>query len=205
MLLEDVIHLARHSELSSLSIKDNSPVIIAFINLGMIELYKEFALNRSEIVIPVEENKTIYDLPSDYMYHTIAFELVKEGNELVARDVPINNEQKHNSIFFPSFNKVQVPKTVDFKEFTLVYVTKPPYYTIDDVKQQISLPDVLIDCLLHYLGYKGHLGVKSDGQSENNSHFKRYERSVFKVKEMGVSLATDYSRETNKIVSKGFV
>lgn len=205
MLVEDVIHLARYSELSTLSIQDNTPVIISFINLGLIELYKEFALTRSEVVIPIEENKTLYDLPENYMYPTIAFHNVKDGNKLKKEDIPINNEQSEISVFFPSFNKIQIPETIDNTEITLVYVVKPPSYTIDNVKENIALPDVLIDCLLHFLGYKGHLGVRSDGQSENNFHYKRYERSVLKAKEMGLSLSTDYYRETNKVALKGFV
>ena len=205
MLLEDVIHLARYSELNSVSVKDNTPVIISFINLGLIELYKEFALKRSEAVIPLEEGVTIYDMPADYMYHTIAFQKVKHGDELINEDIPINNEQIENSIFFPSYNKVQIPETIDNTEITVVYVVKPPSYTIESVGEELELPDVLVTCLLHFLGYKGHLGVRSDDQSENNSHYKRYERSVFKAKDMGLSLSTDYYRKTNKIVSKGFV
>jgi hypothetical protein len=211
MLVEDVVHLARYGELSSVSIKDNTPAIVSFINLGLIELYKEFALNRSEVVITLEEGKTIYDMPSDYMYYTIAFEKVKKGNELVNQDVAVNDEQSVNGIFFPSFNKVQIPKIIDLTtaeertEITIVYVTKPPTYTIDTIKEEIALPEVLIDCLLHYLGYKGHLGVKSDDRSENNSHFKRFERSISKAKEKGLCLSTDYYREVNKIILKGFV
>lgn len=205
MLVEDVIHLARYSELSSLSVKDNTPVIISFINLGLIELYKQFALKRAEVVITLEKGKTLYELPSNYMYHTIAFQKIKKGNEIVKEDVPINDEQTENSVFFPSFNEIQIPETIDNTEITLVYVVKPPSYTTDTIKEEIALPDVLIDCLLHYLGYKGHLGIKGDGQSENNSHYQRFERSVFKAKEMGLSLSTDYYREVNKILAKGFV
>jgi hypothetical protein len=208
MLVEDVIHLARYGELSGVSIKDNTPAIVSFINLGLIELYKEFALNREEVVITIEENVTVYDMPANYMYHSMAFEKVLRGNVLVNQDVPINDEQSENGIFFPSFNKVQIPEieqTESRTAITIVYVAKPPSYTIDSVGEEIALPDVLIDCLLHYLGYKGHLGVKSDSQSENNSHYKRFERSITKAKEMGLSLSTDYYRQTNKIVSKGFV
>jgi hypothetical protein len=205
MLVEDVIHLARYSELNSLSVKDNTPVIISFINLGLIQLYKEFALNRKEVVITIEAEKTLYTLPEDYMYYSLAFQKIEKNNKIINEDVPINDSSREDSIFFPSFNEVQIPENLDLKELTLVYVTKPPTYTVDTVKETIALPDVLIDCLLHYLGYKGHLGVRSDGQSENNSHYQRYKRSVLEAKDMGLGLSTEYYKEINRIVDKGFV
>ncbi len=205
MLVEDVIHLARYSELGSGAIKDNTPAIVSFINLGMIELYKRFALNRLEIVVPIEVGKTLYTLPDDFMYATSAFHTVEENGELKNKVVSINDEQKEKSVFFPSYNKVQIPSDLDTTEITIIYVNKPPKYTIENLQDTIALPEVLVESLLHYLGYKAHLGIRSDGQSENNSHYQRFERSVNKAKQLGVVSSTDYYRETNRIFIKGFV
>jgi hypothetical protein len=205
LILEDVIHLAKYSELSSVAIKDDTMAILSFINLGIVELYKRFPIKRVEHVISIEENQTLYSMPSDFMYATSAFQKVMDNEKLVNQDISINNELFDNSIFFPTYNQVQIPESLDIEEITVVYVPKPVKYTRDSLEQDIDLPEVLIDCLLSYVGYKGHLGIRSDSQSENNSHALRFERSIKKAKELGVCPSTDYYRSTNKINSKGFV
>ncbi len=205
MVIEDVIHLAKYSELSSIAIKEDTVAIVAFINLGMIELYKRFALKRETYVINVNAEETLYDMPANFMYPTSAFKKVLQGTKLVNEDVPINEELSYHSVFFPAYNQIQIPETLEITELTLLYVPKPVRYSINDLQLDIDLPEVLIDCLLSYLGYKGHLGIRSDGQSENNYHSLRFERSVLKAKELGVCPSTDYFRTTNKLNLKGFV
>ena len=178
---------------------------MSFVNLGMVELYIRFALKRIEHVITVVEGQTVYDMPADFMYATSAFQKIFENNEFINQDVPLNEEMSYGSVFFPSYNKVQIPEDLKVAEITVIYVPKPVRYTKDDRSLELDLPEVLIDCRLSYLGYKGHLGVRSDGQSENNLHALRFERSIQKVKELGVCPTTDYYRTTNKIGTKGFV
>lgn len=205
MIIEDVIYLAKYSELSSVAVKDDTIAILSFVNLGMIELYKRFALKRVEFVIPVIEGQTVYDMPSDFMYATSAFQKVRYGEELRNEDVPLNEELSYDSVFFPAYNKIQIPDDLDVTEITVIYVPKPPRYTREDLELELDLPEVLLDCLLSYLGYKAHLGIRSDGQSENNYHALRFERSVKEAKELGVCPSTDYYRVVNKVESKGFV
>lgn len=205
MIVEDVIHLAKYSELSNIAAKDNVVSIIAFINLGMIELYKRFALKRVEYTISIVEGQTVYDMPNDFMYATSAFKKVLICGKLHNENVPINEEQSVESIFFPTYNQVQIPDNLDLEEVSVVYVPKPIRYTVATIDQELDLPEVLLDCLLHYLGYKAHLGIRSDGQSENNYHALRFERSIKKAKELGVCPSTDYYKTTSRIADKGFV
>ena len=205
MVIEDVLNLAKYSELSSVAVKEDTTAIMSFVNLGMVELYIRFALKRVEHTITVVEGQTVYDMPADFMYATSAFQKVLENNKLVNQDVPLNEELSYSSVFFTSYNRIQIPEDIKVTEITVIYVPKPVRYTESDLDVELDLPEVLIDCLLSYLGYKGHLGVRSDGQSENNSHALRFERSVQKVKELGVCPTTDYYRTTNKIGIKGFV
>jgi hypothetical protein len=205
LVIEDIIHLAKYSELSSIAIKEDTVAILSFINLGMVELYKRFALKRKTYIITINVEDTLYSMPVDFMYPTSAFKKVLQGTKLVNEDVPINEELSYYSVFFPTYNQIQVPESLETTELTLLYVPKPIRYTIDNLQVDIDLPEVLIDCLLSYIGYKGHLGVRSDGQSENNYHSLRFERSVLKAKELGVCPSTDYFRTTNKLNLKGFV
>ena len=61
MLISQVIEQARTGELSNLTEKgfSNSKVMV-YISLALIELYKRFNLRTEEILITMQENKTIY-------------------------------------------------------------------------------------------------------------------------------------------------
>lgn len=205
MLVEDIIHLARYSELNNIHMKDDTSAILAFVNLGIVELYKRFPLKRVEIEIPIVENQTIYDLPSDFMYATSSYQKVKIGSFTKDENLPLNDEQECPSVFFPSYNKIQISEDIDNTKIFLIYVPKPVKYTMMDMKTEVDMPEPLIDCLLHFIGYKAHLGIRSDSQSENNTHYARFERSIKKAKELGICPSTDYYRVTNRIYERGFV
>jgi hypothetical protein len=83
-------------------------------------------------------------------------------------------------------------------------VAKPKFYDPDDLSDELELPDTLIEPLLHYIGYKAHLGVRSDGQSENNAHFTRFERSCDKARTLGVAHSIDSLSMAERIFNRGF-
>lgn len=205
MTLQEIIDLAVYSELSNVSVKANNSAIVAFINMGMVELYKRFTIKTEEAIIETVEGQSIYDLPTNFMYCVSAYREADIGYNLDNDDLPINDEDDPFSIFFPSHRQVQVPSVINTDFISLIYITKPTKYTVDDLDVELDLPEVLIDCLLHYLGYRAHLGVRSDSQSENNSHYARFERSVQKAKELGVSTSADSYGMVDRLSTRGFV
>lgn len=211
MLLQDVINLARYSEIAGTAIKDNDEAIILFINSGMLELYKRFPLMTNEHIVNLSEGVTLYDLPADYMYALSAWGEVEEPNAIEGevQELPINDSDNPKSVFFPNHKQIQIPfvsTLVSSSSYiSLIYVAKPPQYTINDVGEDIDISDTLIDCILHYVGYKAHLGIRSDGQSENNSHFMRFERSCEKARELGVAYPIDSWRMVDRLGTRGFV
>lgn len=205
MILQHVIDLARYSEVAGTSIKDNTAAIILFINAGMLELYKRFPVNTKEHIIPLVDGTTTYALPSDFMYVLSAFEELPEGSETIASEIPINDEHDPKSIFLPNHTEVQVPLVADNSYISLIYIPKPPSYTEADLNTEIDIPETLIDCLLHYVGYKAYLGIRSDGQSENNAHYLRFERSCDRARELGVSHPLDSLQAPRKLADRGFV
>ena len=208
MIVQDIISLARHSELSNTALKidngDNTSAILSFINMGMIELYKRFALKTEELVVDLQEGQTIYSLPSNFMYAMSAYKEVSEYSEDREEEIPINDEDEPDSIFFPNHTQVQIPSVIDGAFISIIYVAKPETVTVSTITQELDLPDVLVECLLHYIGYRGHLGIRGDGQSENNAHFGRFERSVMKAKELGVTPSTDSYRMIDRLSNRGF-
>ena len=208
MLVQDIIDTARYSELSSVAVKDNTDAIITFINLGMLELYKRFPLKMKEHVVAVNDGVGIYSLPSDFMYALSVYTDMTNPDGPV--ELSLNDDKADDSIFIPNHKQVQIDSKVvtdadgNIDNVSIIYVGKPDRYSADDTSSEIDLPDTLVDCLIHYVGYKGLLGVRSDGQSENNAHWARFERSCAKAVELGVAYSIDSWRMADRLDDRGF-
>jgi len=199
-----VVDAARYSELASVATKDNTDAILSFLNLGMLELYKRFPLNTQEHIVELVEGTTLYDLPENFMYALSAYGEPLEASMGEVVDVPINDEDEPYSIFFPNHKQVQIPLVANGAYISIIYIAKPASYTAADLQEELDLPETLIDCLLHYVGYKAHLGIRGDGQSENNAHFARFERSCQKARELGVAHPIDSWRMIDRLNDRGF-
>lgn len=208
MIITDVVNLAKYSELAGVSAKDNNAIITAFMNLGMLELHKRFPIKVKEHVVDLVGGTAYYEMPADFMYSLEAFG--EAGKDVTEKSVPvaINDSDVENSIFFTDWNTIQVPSAVTGSYIALIYVAKPATITVTqiaDATTVLDLPDTLIDALLSYIGYKGHMGVKSDANSENNAHWARFERICAKARELGVAFPSDSMSMTGRVSDRGFV
>jgi hypothetical protein len=205
MLVEDVITLAKHSELNGVAVKNDVSAIVTFINLGMIEIYKRFTLNTKEFVFEVQENALSVDVPDDFMYAERAYQWIVENNERKQVEITIDESYESKGINFLNFRRISLSPALVGITVYIVYNAKPPKYSSNKLDTELELPESLVDCLLHYIGYRGHLGVKSDGQSENNTHYLRFERSVSKAKELNVTPTTQSLNMSTRVFKRGFV
>lgn len=205
MLLQDLLDTARYSELHGTSIKDNDKAIISFLNLGMLELYKRFPLSQNEYTVQVGTTTASYALPSNFMYALEAYDDVVVDGEGKPVPLPINDSSQETSVYFPSHKILQVPVYEGRTTVSVIYVGKPQSYTINDLSLEVDVPETLIECLMHFIGYKAHLGIKGDGQSENNAHWARFERSCKQALELGVAFPADSWRMGDRINDRGFV
>ena len=208
MIIKELITLAKFSELSGVAVKDNTEAIVAFINLGMIEIYGRFPVKTEEHIIEVVSGTSLYTTPSNFLYATDAYIEAPEDSDEEFTSIGINDEDDEFSIFFTSWNTVKVPESLADSSVYLKYSSKPSSITIVQAKDgitELDLPDTLIDCLLSYLGYRGHLGVKSDSQSENNAQWARFERNCKKAKELGIAYPAYAVTMNERINDRGFV
>ena len=205
MRIQDVVDLAKYSELNSTAIKDNNVAIISLLNAGLLELYKRFPLQVNEYVVTLADGVSLYTLPTDFMYILEVYGESTEGtsNELVP--LSINDSSDPYSVFFPGYKQIQVPLSSDGSFISLLYAAKPPLYTEDDFAEILELPETLIECLVHYIGYKAHLGIRGDGQSENNAHYARFERSCQRALDLGVAHPIDSFKMVNRLTDRNFV
>jgi hypothetical protein len=205
MLLQDLLDTARYSELHGTAIKDNNQAIISFLNLGMLELYKRFPLSQNEYAITVGNTTASYALPDNFMYVLSVYDDAVLDGEGKPVELPINDSSQETSIYFPSHKIVQVPAYEGRTTVSVIYVGKPESYTINDLASEVDIPETLIECLIHYISYKAHLGIRGDGQAENNAHWARFERSCKQALDLGVAYPIDSLRMGLRINDRGFV
>lgn len=203
MLLQEVINICKYSELNTLSVKDNDEAIVAFINLGLLELYNIFALKSEEFLIELQDGVTIYDLPDNFMYMTGAFESPDEGQN--SKPVPINEDNNPFSINTINFSQVQIPLSTKGAYISIIYVVRPNHLSVERLSDRLPIPDNLVQPLLNFVAYKAHGAIRLDGQqSEGDVYYARFIRSCDDVKRLGTSIASDDLSMSTRIYSRGF-
>lgn len=208
MIIKDVVNLAKYSELSGVAAKNDTEVIVAFINLGILELYKRFPIKVSEVIIELLPGTMYYSMPEDFMYYVSAYGEKDINNPDKDIEITINGSDTDSGIFFNDWSTVQVPSSIIGSRISILYVSKPTAITVADAEDgttSLSLPDALVDALLSYVGYRAYLGIKSDAQSENNAHWARFERSCNKARALGVAVPSDSINMPDRLLARGFV
>jgi len=218
MTANEVLTLAKAGELLQLSpaIKDSNDVLIGYLNLGMIELYKRFMLRTDEAIITLVDGKTIYKLDGtdadvamdgSMLYLIAAYGDGTDMSDYSTDDVrlPINEEDNLLSINTVSYNEVQVPLITPGAFISLIYVVKPDKVTALTLDAELDMPDQFVEPLLHYLGYRAHGSMDGNIQTESNTHYMRFEASCNRLKELGVGITPDDISMRNRLFDKGFV
>ncbi len=209
MIISDIINTAKLSELSGTASKDNDAAIVSYINMGMLELYTRFQLKTEEYVINLVDNQTFYEMPANFMIATEAFGETEANKYDDVKRIPINNSECPNdSVFFVDWNTVQIPGSQTGAAISIIYVAKPEPITLaqaTDGTTELELPDTLIDALLSYLGYRAHLGIRGEAQSENDAHWARFQRNCDIAIDRGVVMLPDTLAMTTRVRDRGFV
>jgi len=219
MTVREVILLARTGELLQLSptIRDSDDFVVGAINLGLVEIYKRFTLRTDEAIVTLKNGKTVYKLDgtdpdvqmgdSKYMYLVAAYEDGDDTSDYTTDDVslPINVEDDLYSINTITYNSIQVPLIIEGAIISCIYASQPFKATTADLDAEIDLPDQFIECLLHYVGYRGQGAMDANIQAESNTHYMRFEAACNKVKELGVGITGDDLNMDARINTRGFI
>ena len=202
MTLRELITIAKFSELNTLRIAENDEVVVAFINLGLLELYGLFPLYTEEQILDLEDGKYIYDLNNDFMYMTGAYDVNDVGQ---VRVLPINEEANPLSVNTINFRQVQIPSVATGAEIGITYVPKPPKMSQDNQDVEVPLPAALLQPLLNFVAFKAHSGMRADQEGEGNSYERRFLRSIENVRSRGIGIASDDVSMDTKLAQRGFV
>lgn len=207
MTVQEFLTIVRYSEVNNLAVKDNYDALVAFLNLGMIELYTRFPIKVEEHIIELKENTTEYEMPENFMAALSAYGEVPDDLPENVAPVAINEESDPYSIFFLDWNTVQIPAVANGSYISVIYIAKPETVlnTEEGLAAELELPVTLADTLASYVGYRAHLGVSGSGQAENNAHWQRFERNCVKARELGVAFPVDSMSMRTRLPARGFI
>lgn len=204
MTVRQVIDLAKASELNGLSTANKDDVVLGFLNMGVLELYKRFTLKVEEYLVTLEDNVSIYKMPDDFMWLVAAYGEVDVRSPMLVNVLPVNEEDNPLSINTVSWNKVQVPVSSYGSYISLIYVASPDMYSILDLDETIDLPAQMIEPLLSYIGYRANASIDTGVQTEDSVWYIRFENSCTRVRTEGMLNNNDMFTN-GRIDTRGFV
>lgn len=204
MTVRQVIDLAKASELNGLGKASTDEVVVGYINLAMIELYKRFGLRNKEWIIELVDGVDIYTMPADFMWAVSAYGEVDIRSTETVNQLPINEEDNPLSVNTVSWNKLQVPVAVSGAYISVIYVASPDVYTVNEMEEVLDLPPQMLEALLAYVGYKGNSTIDSGVQTEDNAWYIRFEASCNKIREYGV-MTSDDMYMNKRLSTRGYV
>lgn len=219
MTVQEVITLARAGELLQLSptIKNDNEVLVGFINLGLIELYKRFQLRTEEALITLAAGKTIYSLDGtdpdvELSGGKVMYVIAAYGDDGLPDDttttdpiLPLNVEDDPFSINMVGYDQVQIPLVTASAMVSLIYQAFPSKALATALDAEVDVPDQFVEALLNYIGYRGHGAMDGSIQTESNTHYMRFEASCDKIRQLGVGITADDLNMDNRVKDRGFV
>lgn len=196
MKISTIINLAKYGELNQLNIKNDTNGILAFIYLGLIELYKRFNIGIKTETFTSTTTVSVYNLRNNDVNQILA---IYDSNkkELVSKLIQGDTEYDYIQL---NFNTILLTNPKD-ELLTVVYKASPP--EIDETTETIELPDDMLEALLHYIGFKAHSSINGSKNSENDNHYLKFERSCNLLDTMGYTIDIYSARPS--IQSKGLV
>ena len=204
MTIRQVIDLAKSSELTGLPVASKDETVLGFINLGVLELYKRFTLKVEEWLVALEDDKSYYTAPEDFMWIIAAYGEVGSDSIEQVNILPVNEEDNPLSINTVGWNKIQVPLSVTGAYISVIYAATPEHYSITDTDKTIDIPPQMMEALLAYIGWRANSTIDTGVQTEDSVWYRRFEDSCSRVEIKGFTNANDMIM-TNRLSLRGFV
>jgi len=226
MLLSEVFNYLTYGELGQLSVggledggirSKDYPRIINSINLGLIELYKEFPLKTREIFVQMYDHIATYTLHTDYAVSNLTSTqpykyIIDTANEPFTNDVlvidgvfneegeeyPLNDSNQTWSVFTPSYNSIQVPFADGNNALSVIYRASPTKLdpiNSDPSVTDVPIPDSLLEPLISYVVSKAFASVGGGSNNEAGLYYNKFKASLNDIKSAGILNRENYFNE----------
>lgn len=189
----ELTNLAISGNGSGTIVESQQPKIINYTNEALLRLYSRFVLKENDVLVQLYEHITFYhlmprfalnfapktgeanepiryllDLPQEpFKDEVIKVLTIYDG---VGREIPLNDEEKHNSCFTPQAKVIQVPQPLDETFLSVRYQQKHPKLS-GDKSEEITCPDILVGALTSYIAFKVFSHMNSADSTQKAQEF----------------------------------
>ena len=182
--------------LGNIAISKDEDAILSFINLGVAELYRRFNLRIKPETIHVNDSLALYSLrSSDVLMLLMLFD--KAGKTLTQTDILNSTDYDYKQV---SYNSFLLRKPFNGLIYAIYKASSTPL--VDD-KDEVELPDAMLDALLSYIAYMGYYTINKDNMNEANVYFQRFEFACTSLVNQGYDVGV--YQERLSLFTKGFV
>ena len=181
MRASELITALKLSELKKLALKNSDEDILAFINAGIVDLYRRFPLRRDSIEITPQVGVKDYSFadydpnvafdPYDNQLIVIECVIATDENGVDFRFVPSNSTKPQN-FSTPVYNVLRMHS--DYETHEIVAEVRLAPLPLLKVNEDLPLSPQMIELLSLFVGYKANGSISSDLKGENNSFYVRY-------------------------------
>ena len=207
MLASAAITLLKNSELKQLGMKVDTAAVLGFINLGILEIHKKFALWQAEAIITQVAGTLLYKL--DGVDSNVSIDL--SDNQLLmienvfeedSGEISINDESDPYGCATPQYHQIEFVEAIDGDLYSVIYRASPVFLTADT--EEIPLPPQFLEALFIFVAYKGYGSIKNTtDQGPNNTFYNRFQAACNLINTNGL-IAQD-SMHSHKFADRGFV
>jgi hypothetical protein len=195
MLASEAITKLRQTELKQLSATSvTDTAVLGYLNEAILELHKEFNIWQDEAIITHVAAKFIYKLDGIDPDVTINLAdkillVITEAYDYDAFELSLNDEDDEYGAVTPKYNCVEFPEDALAvgEDFSFIFRASPLEMTL--VTEAIDLPPTLFKAMYLYVGFRAHVSQKGTKETENHTHYQRYEQEIQAVARKGLIVA----------------
>ena len=209
--------------------EDKKPLVINAINEALLRLYSRFALKENAVYVELNEHTTRYELstkhliddPNEsgddsieecdkYLWDTPEYPFTDNIIKILdvyttdGFRVKLNNPTSIISVYTPSFNILQVPYPKKGVVLSVSYQAKHAELSLDNLDQEIELPESLWGALTAYVAYLIHSNINTEVAIANAQKYLSIYTSIIDDVVTTDSINVTYSANNVKFFNRGW-
>lgn len=194
MLASTAITRLQNTELKQLKVKDDTAVVLEYLNEAILELHKRFNIWQDEAIVTHADAVTRYVL--DGVDVNVAIDLsdkilvvISEAYDYDGAELSLNDEDDQYGAVTPQYNVLEFPEDglAVGEEFDIIFRASPIDMVADT--EAIVLPPTLFEAMYFYVGFRAHVSQKGNKELENGTHYQRYIDACNRAEAQGMIVA----------------
>lgn len=180
--------------------EDNYAAILSYLNLGILELHKKFALRIGRLTVSDITDQTVIAFPTDFM---ALVRVIGNDDDFTPIDIDNDTTADLSILRVDEFN-YEVYNTEEFDEeitSILIRYSRAPIL-LTEIDDDLPVGNQYVEALINYMAYKAHTVQSGNLQDDNNAYYQRFRAACDTLKRDGLVPAA--SIQNNHLENNGF-